>query len=442
MNYASPFARRLSGLWSQVGSGNGASLKSFELLPARLFVQPHRRLSHIFGISVNRNASTCLYGASSTSQKIFQGIACISTKVASSKKEHMAVSRKTKRSTITPGSRNSFQSLSPMQLFEIFQAPVNAKNAHEFLAKLQKHRVEGTLEQEVQVPGFTEVHAAQALEWLRTCFPLDEDAAIMMRFEKEDQEAVIKAATYQPQQNNEGREDYGQSQLDLIKQRNLAVAAETQAEEEASKVDNKDIVSGTPAISHPQGRVVLGRRVESAEWVKRYRRKAALSDLLEPPDMTIRARLLPSAIFCVCFIGACVLFAQAYVPPPRAVRIWSDVSPATATILTLVGLNCTAFLLWRIPPLWNFFNRFMLLEPAMPRAVSLLGNTFSHHAVGHLTINMLFLWFVGARCRCILVGLLPANVSQYTTRLAVPTFWPYIFPVASLLPSSLSPLAW
>jgi rhomboid-like protein len=122
-------------------------------------------------------------------------------------------------------------------------SPVVADKA---LRELQRRRVEGTLD--LDLPPDIK-HAVpqpaldKALEWLRNTVPMDEDAAILRRVEKEEQEAedrLIRRAEelglYKPQSGYWGAEKvtegdvYGQSVLDETRKANIKRAQEIEAE--------------------------------------------------------------------------------------------------------------------------------------------------------------------------------------------------------------------
>ncbi|MCJ1399915.1 hypothetical protein MMC11_003118 [Xylographa trunciseda] len=228
---------------------------------------------------------------------------------------------------------------------------------------------------------------------------MDEDAAIMRRIEEEARESdaellanAERIGIYKPQENSETSK-YGKSGLDSIREHYENQPIKSQADE------IRNASSDSAMIQHPHGRAVLARRSESAEWVKRYKEKAKLEDLdFSDVSWTTKVvRLLPSTVFVLAVIWFCLLLAQNYVPPPKQARLWPDMPPAAATIITIILINATAVVFWRAPPMWRFMNKYFLLIPARPRVWSLLGNTFSHQSPAHFFGNMLVLWFIGTR---------------------------------------------
>lgn len=71
--------------------------------------------------------------------------------------------------------------------------------------------------------------------------------------------------------------------------------------------------------------------------------------------------------------------------------------PALATVGTIVGANVAITLLWKFPPLWRVLNRFFVIVPMYPNALSVIGSTFSHQTWRHLMMNMMVLGIMGTR---------------------------------------------
>jgi len=71
--------------------------------------------------------------------------------------------------------------------------------------------------------------------------------------------------------------------------------------------------------------------------------------------------------------------------------------PSVATFMALFVLNQIIFIAWKAPGAWKILNRYFLLSAGHPRALSLLGNTFSHQMLSHLTVNMAMLFFCGTQ---------------------------------------------
>ena len=294
---------------------------------------------------------------------------------------------------------NKFYPLSGEGIHHALGSGVTRELGNALLETLQKQRITGTLDHPIAHEGVDANLVGKALLWLRANYAVDEEEAIIKRIEFEEHQLesqfvadAERFKTYRPQERAKEEGIYGKSQLEAIRKENEEKAG---VEKQADEVRNA--AADSTIIQHPRGRAVLARRTESVEWVKKYKKKAALSDLLEPEKISKTKRLLPSAIFTIVVVGLCAVFAHNYRPPERKARIWPDVPPAAATALTLISLNVIAFFMWRVPFFWRFMNQNFLLIPATPRISSLLGNTFSHHSLFHLAMNMVFLWFIGTK---------------------------------------------
>lgn len=313
--------------------------------------------------------------------------------------------RSVKKNPETPDEQ--FTPLSRKRAAELFGTGVTVQTANILLETLHKQRVKGTLDEGITAPGVDELLVAKALAYLREAFPYDEDAAIMRRIEEEDRQAEAEYAKdaerlgiYKPQQNSDPNNVYGKSGLDTIKEHYERKAIRRKSEDSEAAA-NDSASPDSALVKQPNGRAVLARRSESAEWVKRYKEKAQLDGLkFDKLNFTQKARrMLPPALFCLAIVWLCVLLAQNYVPPPRQARLWPDIPPAAATVTTIIALNFLGLVLWRTPPMWRFMNTFFLIIPARPRIWSMLGNVFSHQTPAHFFGNMLVLWFVGTRCK-------------------------------------------
>lgn len=322
----------------------------------------------------------------------------ISSSVGRPKKKRSAASHPTKTS-------KKYETVpletSAGDVHAIFVGSLNKKKGNELLRILQDRRVSGTLDKAVSAsPNNIE----RGLAWLRLNFPVDEDGAIIARLEREDYEAGEEFIAYT-------KRNYSRSVLEELREHNKAKAAERQvaaeketqaAERQAAEKDaNKRSDSSTDIVtSETPPKPVVRRRPEPPEWIRRYQ-KMAISDVMKPPAMTIYQRLWPSTVFTLAVVGLSILFAQNYNPPSKEARLWPDLSPATATLTVLIGINVMVFLAWRlVPPAWLFLNRNFLVVPGIPRSTSLIGSLFSHHSVTHLVSNMVGIWMIGTSRQC------------------------------------------
>ena len=312
-----------------------------------------------------------------------------------------------------------FKPLSQSHIKLIFGPTVSEKLGNKVLRKLQSQRATGTLDDNSRSPKIDPHLEAEGLMWLRSKYPFDEDAAIMRRIELEelqsDAELIASAerrGLYAPVNkipNSQSAQSpggvYGHSVLDEIRAHNKELDAKMQEAKEAKEAEDqaeeiRNASKDSQNLQTPAGRAVLARRSETAEWVKRYKEAAVVSHT-PPEKMHPFVRLWPSGLFTIIVIGASILFAQNYVPPPQQARIYPETPPAASTVLTLIFINAAAFMCWRIPPLWRFMNRYCIMVTGFPKWQTMLGNVFSHQQVAHLGVNMLGLWFIGTQCESV-----------------------------------------
>lgn len=285
-------------------------------------------------------------------------------------------------------------SVTPAEVDKIFGRKMSPEKGIEILVALQKHRLEGTLDYKMPYPG---VLIVRGLAYLRTVNPFDEDAAIIARIDRE---------TDRVPQTNVEQSPHFVSQFDKLRQENKEL---NKLEEAKRKADEKEKEKeALKTASHETSKKVQGRNKQTSlnsdavqprpepEWVRRYRDKATNHDKAVT-IMSVWARLLPSAVVTIAVVSLSVLFAQNYTAPSRSARLWPDIPPAAATILTLIGINCMVFFMWRLPPLWKFMNRNFLIVGVYPYSMSMVGASFSHQQSGHLFANMVGLWLIGTR---------------------------------------------
>ena len=278
------------------------------------------------------------------------------------------------------------RSLSRGEINVIFGFRVGQKEANDLLKLLQNQRLQGTLDQKLPYPG-TLVDVG--LKYLRIKYPLDEDAAIIARIDREADEE------FRLPQTNIDRNPYAVSQFEKLIQEN-----KRRHEEEKDKQETQ-IQTGV-AVKTPRGKervtvkdgTALVQLRPEPEWVQRYRDKAQMKEL---PEISVLARLIPSGLVTIAVLTVAVLFAKNYQQPSRKARLWPDIPPAAATVITLIGVNAVVFVLWRLPPLWQFLNRSFLVVPAYPHSMSMITACFSHQSFAHLLANMVPLWLIGTR---------------------------------------------
>ena len=303
---------------------------------------------------------------------------------------------------------------SQAELNAIFGQEIDRDGAAELLSKLQRQRREGTLDQEIPYPGQL---VDKGLEYLRANYPVDEDAAIIARVDKEFD------GDWSMPQTNPQKSRSGKSGLQEIRKFNRAKREADEAEREAEdkKAESKrGEKSGTLATrdgskkgtlmtrgQYPEvhGLVVskdLQERIMAKDaWIKASNervaqlRQAATAKYI--PHMSRWQRLWPSGVFVFSAVGLALIFARVYTPPSNKARLFPDIPPAAAAVGTVVALNFLVFILWRLPFAWKTMNRGFIVAPANPQPFSMLGAEFSHHQVSHIFSNMVGIWLLGTQ---------------------------------------------
>lgn len=287
------------------------------------------------------------------------------------------------------------------KLNRIFRQRMDPEEAIELLTTLQRHRLAGTLDQKLAYP---DSWIGRGLVWLRANHPVDEDAAIIARIDRE-----IESGVTVPQSNV--RDSLAVSQFEKrrreIKERDELERQSREAKEkremqDAGRSSEKRLNVETKKPLPPLSPALVQLKKTGTEWVDKYRDKAEKQAEKEAPDdvvlsMSWMTRLLPSAAVVLSVVGLSILFAQHYSPPSRKARLWPDIPPAAATLITLIGMNVAVFLLWKVPPLWSSMNRKFIVAHVYPHCFSMLGAAFSHQSFSHIFGNMLGLWLIGSR---------------------------------------------
>ncbi|KAL2831988.1 hypothetical protein BDW59DRAFT_139519, partial [Aspergillus cavernicola] len=296
------------------------------------------------------------------------------------------------------------------------------------LSVLQARRLAGTLD--LDFPADIRRAARPStldagLEYLRKNYPLDEDAAIIARIEREEREMeeklirkAEKMGLYKPQSGTYGAklgendDPSGKSVLEQMRKhneaKNLAEAERKRREwlegEEKDREKLKQTVEKNTALQEyvDKSAMDVKARADPNErpllaWIQKHHLRATDTETDFSAFMT-RDRLLPALAFTLLTFGLCYAFAVTYEPPAKADRMWPDLPPAAATVAAIIGTNVAIFALWRVwPPAWRLLNRYFISVPAYPRVFSLVGNVFSHQQLPHLAMNMLILWTFGTR---------------------------------------------
>ncbi|KAJ5085016.1 hypothetical protein N7532_009787 [Penicillium argentinense] len=329
-----------------------------------------------------------------------------------------------KRPGRLPGDRN----LSDADIKFIFGPGVPTKLGNRTLGALQTQRLEGTLDLDLPADITRAVSQSQldsALQWLRENYPLNEDAAILARIEREEIEAEEKLVRraeelglYKPQsgsyENELGEENsiYGKSVLKEAREMNekRLLAEKERKRQEWLQGENEEQerlrrqFKGDTALQQYQEAALTEARPRAdpnerpyLAWIQKHH-IAATHESPEAMNLTTTQRLLAPALFTLLAVGLCYYFAQKYESPARKDRLWPSVPPAAATVGAIIGANVAITFMWKfIPPSWRLLNRYFVIVPLYPSAPSMLGSTFSHQTWRHLATNMMVLGLMGTR---------------------------------------------
>ncbi|WEW55673.1 rhomboid superfamily protein [Emydomyces testavorans] len=325
----------------------------------------------------------------------------------------------------------SFQphELSHSQISRIFGTPrIPPAFGNRILRVLHGRRVAGTLDLELP-PDITKAVPQHVLDdglkWLRQNFPYDEDAAIISRIEREEQEEeerLIRRAEelglYKPQSGRFGAEVekegdiYGRSAFQEIRKENEKLNKQREEEErrewlesEAKEKENlKRSMQRNTELSKFEGSAIAETRPRAdpnqrpaLAWIQKHHLRATSTNI-DTSKMNKPRRILPSLAVAILTAGLCYIYAETYQPPAREHRILPMFPPAAATAIGLIGVNVTIFLMWKaFPPSWRLLNKYFISVPLYPYAFSTLGSVFSHQQIRHLGANMFILWFIGTR---------------------------------------------
>ncbi|EEQ35670.1 conserved hypothetical protein [Microsporum canis CBS 113480] len=252
------------------------------------------------------------------------------------------------------------------QIAQIFgTATISAEQGNRILRALQEQRLSGTLDLPLpaEIARVAPPHIVDyGLAWLRRTHPLDEDAAILARIEREEQEEeeqLIRRAEelglYKPQSGKFGtstaREGdvYGSSILEEVRKKNMKESKETEEERRQEWLDGeakrteelqaqakkfKDI-----QMYEPQELVEARPRADptlrpALAWIQQQHLRATSTDA-DASNLTTARRLLPSLGVVVLTVGLCYLYSETYEEPRREQRMWPDIKPAAATVVAL-----------------------------------------------------------------------------------------------------------
>ncbi|KAL4785101.1 hypothetical protein BJX76DRAFT_325592 [Aspergillus varians] len=382
----------------------------------RRFLNSTRPLTAIFSPATNPQTK-CLPSPNRTRSRYFQSSAALSSNTPAPP-------------PIEKGVQLRDKPFSKAEIEQIFgpRTKISPAMGNRLLSVLQARRLAGTLD--LDFPADIKRAARPStldagLEYLRKNYPLDEDAAIIARIEREEREAeeqrireAEELGLYKPQSGSYGAElgekndPSGRSILSEIRKRNekrlLAEAEKKRKEwlegEEQHREKLKQHLENNTALQKFEDTSALevkGRADPSQRpllaWIQKHHLRAMDTDT-DFAALTTSSRLIPALIFTLITLGLCYGFAVTYEPPAKADRMWPSLPPAAATAAAIIGINVGVFALWRAwPPAWRLLNRYFISVPAYPRVFSLVGNVFSHQTITHLGINMFVLWIFGTR---------------------------------------------
>ncbi|OGM43797.1 rhomboid family protein [Aspergillus bombycis] len=308
------------------------------------------------------------------------------------------------------------------------RARITPQLGNRILAILQGRRLDGTLDLDLPSDITRSIRPSSldaALQWLRKNYPLDEDAAILARIEREElqeEEKLVRRAEelglYKPQSGSYGAElgdsndPYGKSVLKETRTRNEARLLAKQEKKRQEWLDGEQ--EEREKLEHMRQKNMALQRFEDTAslevreradpnqrpllaWIQKHHLRATDWDL-DVSKLTNGGRIFRILSITLVTFGLCYFFSNNYQAPAKADRLWPDIPPAAATVMAIIGTNVGVFLLWKLcPPAWRLLNRHFITVAAYPRPLSLIGNVFSHQTVNHLALNMVVLWFVGTR---------------------------------------------
>ncbi|RVX67141.1 hypothetical protein B0A52_08575 [Exophiala mesophila] len=295
--------------------------------------------------------------------------------------------------------------------------------ANRLLRLLNARRVDGTLD--IPLPSKVEAEldkypnaVDKGLAYLRKVYPVDEDAAIMARIEREDDRVVKdnpselvqrgqdiglykgpQSGYYQAELSEKEGDVYGRSELDRMRAEYVEQAEreeeELQAKIEAKQAQAQEQQQMTALAQRPEQGVESAKEIRPPnsfeKWVMKAENRATSKLSEDSPEIASRTllnRLLPSFLFLSLVVAGCYLMSEYWVRPKQADRLWPNLSLAWATVAGLIAANTAVYVAWRIPGAWKWLNRYFLTVTATPSPLSMIGATFSHQEFGHLARNM------------------------------------------------------
>uniref|UniRef100_A0A093V434 Rhomboid protein 1, mitochondrial n=1 Tax=Talaromyces marneffei PM1 TaxID=1077442 RepID=A0A093V434_TALMA len=326
---------------------------------------------------------------------------------------------------IEHGVRLDSQPLSAAEIKTIFRSSsVTPEMGNRILSVLHGRRLEGTLDLNLPSDIKRAVRSRtieNGLQWLRANHPIDEDAAILARIEREEKEEEERLLQYVqelgPQsghwnaQLGEEGDIYGRSTFQETRKLNEARLLKEQEKNRKEWLEGemkdrekiqKQLKGNTELQKYNPSAVVEARpRADPQErpflaWAQKHYVRAENTDS-DFSTMTTARRILPAFGVTLLVLGLCYYYAETYQPPVYYKRMWKDIPPAAATIMGLMATNVGVWMLWKLPPAWRMLNQYFISVPLYPYAMSVVGSVFSHQQFKHLLTNTVILWLIGLR---------------------------------------------
>lgn len=425
MNSLWPATTRLSCIQPRVFSKTCYKLDSLAARLARQSIRPYSISSVPFRRKEHQPTKTAVYFrgwvSPFTSTKAGSGVRAFATHRVVNRYEDLPENYNDEE-----GLKFRATPLSHEEAVAVFGNGYEAQDANRILEIIHGRRVAGTLV-DPSLPSYPEFHNDKtqkvALNWLRENVPVDEVQSAGLRAEAElaeMEEDILSRSErigfYKPIDgeeqhtvaSSENGEDvksvYGDSGLDFIRRKNEAEfeLRETQRKQQEQEAEierfaqEKETQESSGTVEAAGEALVELRRPQSA-WIKAYQEKSMLTDTSEAPQLGSIDRLWPSFLLTLTILSLAAIFPLVYNPPKNSERMFPDVPPAAATILSIIAVNTLILLAWRLPPFWSIGNKYFMQTPGLPRAISLIGNFFSHQSPSHFAANMVVLFLVGSR---------------------------------------------
>ncbi|KFY11563.1 hypothetical protein V492_04388 [Pseudogymnoascus sp. VKM F-4246] len=294
--------------------------------------------------------------------------------------------------------------LAKKEVTALFGREIDPAVADKVLRVLQGRRVAGTLQDPSLPkphPDMDRVMRIAALRWLRKNIVVNERQSAGRRAEIE-----LAAMGEDLSTPEAGKEFNPQSKASTNSKSVLEAIREAKEKEWEEKVAKRDALRAQRMaemgeksgglVTHDDRGVELRRPGEN-EKLKHYTALAAKVVPDTPPDYTTFQRLWPSALVTLAVIAGCVIYSGSYSRPKPENRMFKDIPPAVATIGAIIAFNAFITLAWHHPPAWRVLNKYFLMVPGYPRGLAVLGNAFSHQSLGHLAMNMAFIYIMGTQ---------------------------------------------